>query len=143
MFWEISNDTTDETSLLTAVAEAVQVYGPPDFNCDNVIDILDLSHLMTYWLADGCDIENTWCEGCDLDLSTEVGLSDFAHFSQDWKPLQGDINNDTHVDLSDVVLLVEQWLWTGDPGEIPEDISIDGYVNLRDFSIIAENWLIR
>jgi hypothetical protein len=92
---------------------------------------------------DACDIENTWCERCDLDLSTEVGLSDFAHFSQDWKPLQGDINNDTHVDLSDVVLLVERWLWTGDPGAIPEDISIDGDVNLRDFAIIAENWLIR
>jgi hypothetical protein len=143
MFWDITNDTTDETSLLTAVAEAVQVYGPPDFNCDNVIDILDLSHLMTYWLIDGCDIENTWCDRCDLDLSTEVDISDFAHFSQDWKPLQGDINKDTHVDLSDVVLLVEQWLWSGDPGEIPEDISIDGDVDLRDFAIIAENWLIR
>ena len=143
MFWDITNDTADETSLLTAVAEAVQVYGPPDFNCDNVIDILDLSHLMTYWLMDGCDIENTWCERCDLDLSTEVDISDVAHFSQDWKPLQGDINNDTHVDLSDVVLLVERWLWTGDPGDIPEDIYMDGYVNLRDFSINAENWLIR
>jgi hypothetical protein len=143
MFWDITNDTTDETSLLTAVAEAVQLYGPPDFNCDNVIDILDLSHLMTYWLVDECNIENTWCERCDLDLSTEVDLSDFTFFSQDWKPLQGDINNDTHVDLLDVALLVEQWLWTGDPGNIPEDISIDGYVNLKDFAIIAENWLIR
>ena len=143
MFWDITNDTADETSLLTAVAEAFQVYGSPDFNCDNVIDILDLSHLMTYWLIDGCDIENTWCERCDLDLSTEVDLSDVAHFSQDWKPLQGDINNDTHVDLSDVVLLVEQWLWTGEPGSIQEDLYMDGDVNLRDFAIIAENWLIR
>jgi hypothetical protein len=143
MLWELTNDTTDETSLLTAGAEAVQLYGPPDFNCDNVIDILDLSHLMTYWLMDQCNIENTWCERCDLDLSTEVDISDFTSFSQDWKPLQGDINNDTHVDLSDVVLLVERWLWTGDPGDIPEDISMDGDVNLRDFAIIAENWLIR
>jgi hypothetical protein len=72
-----------------------------------------------------------------------VDISDFTSFSQDWKPLQGDINKDTHVDLSDVVLLIEQWLWTGEPGNIPEDISIDGDVDMRDFTIIAENWLIR
>ena len=143
MFWELTNYTVDDTSLLTAINEEFQASSPPDFNCDNVIDILDLSHLMTYWLMDECDIQNTWCERSDLDLSTKVDISDFALFSQYWKPHQGDINNDTHVDLSDVVLLIERWLWTGEPGEIPEDISMDGDVDLRDFAIIAENWLIR
>lgn len=143
MFWELSNDTTDETSLLTAITEAVQLYGPPDFNCDNVIDILDLSHLMTYWLMDGCVFGNTWCQRSDLDLSEEVNILDFALFSQHWKPLQGDINDDSHVNLSDFTLMAEDWLWTGLPGSIQEDINIDGCVNMKDYAIIAENWLIR
>jgi hypothetical protein len=143
MFWDITNDTTDETSLLTAVAEAVQLYSPPDFNCDHVVDILDLSHLMTYWLMDGCVVENTWCERSDLDLSTDVDILDVALFSQDWKPVQGDINDDSHVNFSDFAVMAKQWLWTGDPGSIPEDINNDGYVDMNDFAIIIENWLIR
>jgi len=143
MFWDLTNDTTDETSLLTAVAEAVQLYSPPDFNCDHVVDILDLSHLMESWLMDGCVAENTWCQRSDLDVSTEVNIIDFALFSRHWKPVQGDINDDSHVNLSDFSLMAGQWLWTGEPGSIPEDINIDGHINMNDLMIIAENWLIR
>lgn len=144
MFWELTNDTADQTSLLTAVAEMVQLTRPPDFNCDKVIDILDLSQLMTDWLMTGCVVENTWCRRSDLDLSTKVDLSDFELFCRYWKlVLQGDINNDTHINLEDIVLLSDQWLWTGTCGSIPEDIFKDGCVNLKDFVIIAENWLIQ
>jgi hypothetical protein len=144
MFWELTNDTNDPTSLLTAVSETVQLNSPPDFNCDNVIDILDLSDFVTDWFMPECTLENTWCQRHDLDLSATVDLADFALFSQYWKRvLRGDINNDTHVDIQDIIYLAEQWLWTGEYGSIPEDIYIDGCVNFKDFAIIAENWLIQ
>lgn len=142
MFWELTNDTNDQTSLLTAVAEAVQLNSPPDFNCDGVINLPDLNDFMTDWLMTECTLENGWCQRHDLDLSTVVDLSDFVLFSHDWRRvLQGDINNDSHVDLEDIGALTEQWLWTGEYASIPEDIYIDGHVNFKDFAVIAENWL--
>lgn len=143
-FWELTNDTMDETSLLTAAAETVHVNSPPDFNCDNVIDIYDVNYIMTNWLMTGCDAENFWCQRRDLDLSTTVDLPDYEHLALNWKQvLQGDINNDAHVDLQDIIALTDQWLWTGIYGGIPEDIYIDGHVNLKDFEIVAEYWLIQ
>lgn len=142
MFWELTNDTADGTSLLTAISEQIQVSSPPDFNCDSIIDIADLSRLISDWLMNECGVDNTWCQRSDLDISTEVNISDFSIFSRYWRSvLQGDINNDTHVDLSDVVRLMEQWLWDGGHGEIPEDVYIDGRVNMKDFALVAKMWM--
>lgn len=52
----------------------------------------------------------------------------------------GDMNSDDRVELDDLFLLLDCWLWVGDPGAILEDIIEDGYVNLEDFRAIAENW---
>ncbi|MHC5117819.1 MAG: glycosyl hydrolase family 18 protein [Planctomycetota bacterium] len=144
MFWELTNDTTDETSLLTAINEQVQASSPPDFNCDRVVNLSDLAYIASDWLTDGCMLDNTWCQRSDLDLSETVDIKDLAIFSQSWNPLlQGDINLDIQVNLEDVILLATQWLWTGTNGVIPEDLNSDGRVDLKDFAIIAENWLPR
>lgn len=144
MFWELTNDSTDQTSLLAAVAKTVHLNRPPDFNCDYLFDIADLNYLIAEWLMTGCAAENTWCQRRDLDISGEVDLSDFVIFCQYWGFLpQGDINNDGHVNLEDFGLLASQWLWAGIAGGVPEDIFEDGYVNLLDLALLAENWLVQ
>ncbi|MHC5101654.1 MAG: hypothetical protein ACYSOG_07455, partial [Planctomycetota bacterium] len=102
----LTNDTTDETSLLTAINEQVQASSPPDFNCDRVVNLSDLAYIASDWLTDGCMLDNTWCQRSDLDLSETVDIKDLAIFSQSWNPfLQGDINLDIQVNLEDVILL--------------------------------------
>ncbi|MHC4784224.1 MAG: glycosyl hydrolase family 18 protein [Planctomycetota bacterium] len=81
MFWELTNDTTDETSLLTAINEQVQASSPPDFNCDRVVNLSDLAYIASDWLTDGCMLDNTWCQRSDLDLSETVDIKDLAIFS--------------------------------------------------------------
>ena len=143
MFWELTNDTLDETSLLTAAVQEVHMKRPPDFNCDNVISIQDLSYLVSEWLMTECDVDNFWCQRRDLDVSSTVDLPDYARLALHWKQvLRGDINNDTYVNMEDIALLIDQWLWEGAYGGIPEDVYIDGRVNVNDFAIIAQYWLM-
>jgi len=72
MIWELTNDSDDTTSLLTAIAQAVHRNTPPDFNCDNNIDMLDLRNLAIQWHRNNCISENSWCDRSDLDLSGNV-----------------------------------------------------------------------
>jgi hypothetical protein len=109
-----------------------------DLNRDFWVDVNDLRLLSAQFLANK--------PSADIDPIPAgdgiINLRDFAALAQNWRTvLQSDINNDTHVDFEDIVLLADQWLWEGDCGGIPEDIFEDGRVNLRDFAIIAKMWL--
>ena len=84
MFWEITEDTDDETSLLTAISDEIHFRLPPDFNCDRIIDDADLNHLCTNWLMPDCNTSNAWCEATDLNQSNTVTLQDFVLFAQHW-----------------------------------------------------------
>lgn len=84
MFWELTEDTRDGTSLLTAISDAVHFSLPPDFNCDGIIDTIDLVHLSDHWLTSGCLNSNAWCQGADTDHSGGVSLMDFVIFSNFW-----------------------------------------------------------
>jgi hypothetical protein len=52
-----------------------------DFDLDGDLDVKDLSFLGLYWLRGGC-AEPNWCDGTDLDFSTQINLADFAILSQ-------------------------------------------------------------
>lgn len=84
MTWELTNDTSGPASLLTAIAESTNLISPPDFNCDNTIDIADFYHIAGHWLDSDCTADNNWCIRSDLDLSGSVNLSDIARFSSHW-----------------------------------------------------------
>lgn len=144
MYWELTNDTNDVTSLLTATMKTIQTLRPPDLNCDDVINLGDQYHLIENWLNTDCDVTNAWCQRCDLDASSNVDMEDMEILCKFWKRvLQGDINNDTHVNIHDLAMCVDKWLWEGPCGSIPEDIYIDGLVNYKDLNIISKNWLIQ
>lgn len=85
MFWEMTQDTADNNSLLTAIARAFHFNSDPDFNCDRRLDFLDLNHLAEFWLMDGCEVDNAWCGRGDLDVSSRVSLTDLAAFCLTWQ----------------------------------------------------------
>jgi len=51
---------------------------------------------------------------------------------------RADLDLSGSVDLRDVRLLVNQWLWVGPPGAIDQDIAPDGVVNFTDFAELAQ-----
>ena len=61
-----------------------------------------------------------------------------------WGCPEGDISGDCVVDISDMLLLAEQWLdelgCTGHPDDCADIVGYDG-VNLADFAVVAGNWL--
>lgn len=57
MFWELTNDSADQTSLLNAIAEVVHFSRVSAFNGGNVIDVMDLDRLIRQWLMVECDRE--------------------------------------------------------------------------------------
>jgi hypothetical protein len=52
----------------------------------------------------------------------------------------GDVNNDDHVNVLDMVLIGQNWWQTGSPGWIPEDIIKDGVINVLDMIIVGQHW---
>jgi GH18 family chitinase len=84
MIWEIPEDINNDSSLLTAIADTLQEELPPDFNCENSIDFLDLNYFANHFLDFGCSSANAWCNNTDRDLTGDVQLSDFALFADYW-----------------------------------------------------------
>ncbi len=84
MIWEISQDSTDSTSLLTAIGDTIHELSPPDYDCDKDIDLADLLYFTACWLSTGCDTDDNWCGRCDLNLSGSVNLVDYSHFCPHW-----------------------------------------------------------
>jgi hypothetical protein len=59
--------------------------------------------------------------------------------------MDADLNGDCKIDLSDLVLLVNQWLSTSPEAIAPNyspDIVVDDNINLADFAAMAEQWLV-
>jgi hypothetical protein len=52
----------------------------------------------------------------------------------------GDVNNDGHVNVLDMILIGQYWGQTGSPGWIPEDVIEDGEINVLDMIIIGQHW---
>jgi hypothetical protein len=59
--------------------------------------------------------------------------------------LDADLDGDCLIDLSDLGLLVEQWLSTS-PQAVPPnyspDLVVDDHIDFADFAVMAEQWLI-
>jgi chitinase len=84
MIWEVGQDTTDETSLLKAIGDAMLYALEPDFNCDGQFDLLDFAHFAGCWMDGECDSLNAWCSSADKDQSSEVDITDLAEFVERW-----------------------------------------------------------
>ena len=56
-----------------------------NFDGDTKVELDDLAVIMANWLAVGCDMENGYCDGADLNHSGNVDMSDFSLFSANWQ----------------------------------------------------------
>lgn len=52
----------------------------------------------------------------------------------------GDVNNDDHINILDMVLIGQHWGQTGSPGWIAADVKPDGIINVLDMIVIGQNW---
>lgn len=87
MVWELTQDTTDHTSLLTAIADTALQALPPDFNGDRIVDLADLNLFLSRWFRVDCFGVNGWCSAADRNQSGAVDLDDLALFSRFYKRL--------------------------------------------------------
>ncbi|MBW8014971.1 MAG: hypothetical protein FVQ82_02215 [Planctomycetes bacterium] len=55
----------------------------PDITGDGEINLLDLSKMAMQWGQSDC-ANNDWCDGTDLDMSGQVGLSDLIVLAEQW-----------------------------------------------------------
>ncbi|MHC4498348.1 MAG: S8 family peptidase, partial [Planctomycetota bacterium] len=56
--------------------------GDLDNDCDT--DFTDYTILTTYWQTEGCNADNDWCSGIDLNKDSRIDIYDFAEFCMHW-----------------------------------------------------------
>ena len=56
------------------------------------------------------------------------------------EPIQGDVNGDGVVNISDLLIMISQWGQCPDPSNCTADVNGDGYVNITDLLIAIGNW---
>ena len=54
---------------------------------------------------------------------------------------RADSDDDNDIDGTDLKVQVDNWLWSGHPGDNAGDISCDGTVQFVDFALLAARWL--
>jgi hypothetical protein len=86
-------------------------------------------------------VHERWNNATDRQYSRNLGTGDGIELVY-YKMMHdaADLSADRAIDVFDLALLMERWLWAGNPGSILEDIVEDGAVNLQDFAVIADNW---
>lgn len=55
-----------------------------DFLCPDGVTMFDFAFLAAYWLESNCEELNDYCEGCDLDRSGTVDITDLRIFVDSW-----------------------------------------------------------
>jgi hypothetical protein len=84
MIWELSLDTTDESSLLDTIYGAIPTRSPADFDLDLDIDLTDFSMLVLAWLTGPDDVR--WNYKYDISDPQDYTINnlDLDVFSQEW-----------------------------------------------------------
>jgi hypothetical protein len=63
-------------------AGAMRVVGEPAPECKVEFD--DFARFATHWLESGCNADNSWCSGADIERSGSVDFLDLALLVENW-----------------------------------------------------------
>lgn len=55
-----------------------------DTSIDGTVNFEDFAILASRWLDEDCSYFDEWCEGADIDWSSEVDIEDLAFLAQQW-----------------------------------------------------------
>jgi YD repeat-containing protein len=55
-----------------------------DTSVDGIVNFQDFAILASRWLDEACGYPDEWCEGADIDWSTQVNMEDLAILAQHW-----------------------------------------------------------
>ena len=61
----------------------LQVRKSPESAQDGRVDLVDFAQLAAHWLENNCS-DSDWCNGADVDLSGDVGVSDLQIIAEYW-----------------------------------------------------------
>jgi len=71
-----------QAPLLGGHAGAMRVVGEPALECKVEFD--DFARFAAHWLESDCNLDNSWCDGADLDQSGDVNEADLLLFADYW-----------------------------------------------------------
>jgi hypothetical protein len=109
-----------------------------DFDHDGIVGVNDLQIFAEFWL---------W-PVADINVDGVVNMPDFADLTTKWNDQNCtspewcsycDVNKSGSVDLFDLEILAEYWLW--DIRKADSDLNADGKVNMSDFNLFSPEWL--
>ena len=123
----------DTSAPTDGVAGSRVLLGTIKFTHSGVTDFCGVT--LTYGRGDGTgDFKNfVGTDGTVYD-GAGVGFSVGFHVT-------GDVTGDGWVNLTDLNLIRDNFMTSGDPGWIPADINCDGWVNLTDLNLIRDNFM--
>jgi len=55
-----------------------------DSSIDGTVNFNDFAILASRWLEEDCSYPDEWCQGADIDWSTEVDIEDLAILAEQW-----------------------------------------------------------
>jgi hypothetical protein len=74
----------------------------------------------------------------DLSPGKIISLCGSGPFSG--PSINADVNDDGHVNILDLILIIQHWGETGINGWIPADVNQDGVINFTDFGLAISHW---
>jgi cyclophilin family peptidyl-prolyl cis-trans isomerase len=117
-----------------------------NFNSDDKVNFKDFVLFALQWLAGSCGSANNFCGQCDLDYNRVVDVNDLAIFADNWLwgkiPVDVDIDGD--VDFIDYAYFTSHWMEQNCIASnwcSHTDFDRSGQVNMFDFALFVENWL--
>ena len=89
--WDLTNETANGIDNIWRMCASGVDYPllnwqsiKGDLVCPDGVNIEDIVAYSERWLMSGCNIENNYCGGADLDCSGKVDLKDLAILAENW-----------------------------------------------------------
>jgi hypothetical protein len=146
----VNSDKTSGTNTITASGTGTLPNTEPvlcpmtvDLNNDGLPDFYDFSYFAMFWQNTSCSPPN-WCEGRDFDHNGVVDINDLQIFAEFWLWPVADVDIDGDVDFIDYAVFVNHWMeqdCTAPNWCEGTDFDHSGSVDIFDLATFVRYWL--